>query len=413
VKKKTPAAPAASTPAWEALEPFVRAKIQETLQSVLEEEVTAFLGRAPSERRAAVDAAAGYRNGLGKPRQLALSCGTVTVRRPRVRDAEERFESRALPLFKKHTREVGELLPELYLHGLAKGDFELALRGLLGTAAPLSPSSIERLREKWQGEYEAWATRSLVDCEPVYVWADGIYVKAGLEREKACLLVVIAGMANGTKEILSVVSGYRESKESWKGVFADLQARGLEAPKLLVADGIPGLWSGLAEVWPQTQEQGCWNHKIVNVLDQLPKKLQAVALEQLRALPYAETRAEAVRRRQAFAKAWRRTHPKAVAILEKNWDRLVAFYDFPKAHWKHLRTSNVVESPFAAVRLRTDAAKRFKKVANATALIWRLLLLAEKRFRKLNAPHLAAEVYRGVKYEDGVKVTRSNRRAAA
>jgi len=413
VKKKTPVVPAASTPTWEALEPFVRGQIQEILQSVLEEEVTAFLGRQPSARRAAVDAATGYRNGYGKPRGLALSCGTVTVRRPRVRDVEERFESRALPLFKKHTREVGELLPELYLHGLAKGDFELALRGLLGTAAPLSPSSIERLREKWQGEYEAWATRSLVDCEPVYVWADGIYVKAGLEREKACLLVVIAGMANGTKEILSVVSGYRESKESWKGVFADLAARGLEAPKLLVADGIPGLWSGLAEVWPQTQEQGCWNHKIVNVLDQLPKKLQAVAREQLCAIPYAETRAEATRWRQAFAKAWRRTHPKAVVILEKHWERMVAFYDFPQAHWKHLRTSNVVESPFAAVRLRTDAAKRFKKVANATALIWRLLLVAEKRFRKLNAPHLAAEVYRGVKYEDGVKVTRSNRRAAA
>jgi transposase-like protein len=399
-------------PTWETLEPFVRAKIQELLQGVLEEEATLFLGRAPWERQAAVDGA-GYRNGYGKPRRLALSCGTVEVRRPRVRDVEERFESRALPLFKKHTREVGELLPELYLHGLAKGDFELALRGLLGAAAPLSPSSIERLRGKWQGEYEAWATRSLTDCEPVYVWADGIYVKAGLEREKACLLVVIAGMANGTKEILAVTSGYRESKESWKGVFADLKERGLETPKLLVADGIPGLWSALAEVWPQTREQGCWNHKLVNILDQLPKKLQAVALDQLRSIPYAETRAEAVRRRQAFAKAWRRTHPQAVTILEKNWERMVAFYDFPQAHWKHLRTSNVVESPFAAVRLRTDAAKRFKKVANATALIWRLLLVAEKRFRKLNAPHLAAEVYRGVRYEDGMRVTKSNRRAAA
>jgi transposase-like protein len=400
-------------PTWETLEPFVRSRIQATLQELLEEELTEFLGRGRSERRAAVDAIPGYRNGYGKRRRVSLSCGTVEVRRPRVRDVEERFESRVLPLFKRHSEAVAALLPELYLHGLAKGDFELALRGLLGPSAPLSPSSIERLREKWQGEYDVWAGRSLEGCEPVYVWADGIYVKAGLEREKACLLVVIAGMANGTKEILAVVPGYRESKESWKGVFADLQARGLEAPKLLIADGIPGLWSALTEVWPQTREQGCWNHKIVNVLDQLPKKLQAVAREQLCAIPYAETRAEALRQRQAFAKAWRRTHPKAVAILEKNWDRMVAFYDFPKQHWKHLRTSNVVESPFAAVRLRTDAAKRFKKVANATALIWRLLLVAEKRFRKLNAPQLAAEVYRGVKYEEGVKVTRSNRRAAA
>jgi putative transposase len=411
-RKKTPAAAAPSMPTWETLEPFVRTRIQETLQVVLDEELTAFLGRARSERRAAVDAS-GYRNGYGKPRRLGLSCGTITLRRPRARNAEERFESRVLPLFKRHSREVAALLPELYLHGLAKGDFELALRGLLGSSAPLSPASIERLRAKWQSEYEGWATRSLADRELVYAWADGVYVKAGLEREKACLLVVIGALSDGTKEVLAVVPGYRESKESWHGVFADLAARGLEAPKLLVADGIPALWSALAEVWPEVAEQRCWNHKIVNVLDQLPKKLQAMAREQLCAIPYAETRAEAKRLRDAFAQAWRRTHPKAVEILTKDWERMVAFYDFPKEHWKHLRTSNVVESPFASVRLRTEAAKRFKKVANATALIWRLLRVAESRFRKLNAPHLVAQVYQGVKFADGVKLNRSTQRAAA
>lgn len=413
MKKKTPAPAVSSSPTWEALEPYLRGQIQEKLQELLEAEVTAFLGRQPSERRAAVDAAPGYRNGYGKVRRVGLSCGTVEVKRPRVRGVEERFESRVLPLFRRHSREVGELLPELYLHGLAKGDFELALRGLLGSAAPLSPASIERLREKWQGDYDAWATRSLKDLELVYLWADGVYVKAGLESEKACLLVVIGGLADGTKQVLAVRSGYRESKESWKGVLQDLAARGLEAPRLAVADGIPAFWGAISQVWPASGEQRCWNHKIVNVLDQLPRKLQAVAREELCRIPYAPTRAEAMQLREAFAKKWRRTHPGAVAILEKDWERMVAFYDFPKEHWRHLRTTNVVESPFASVRLRTDAAKRFKKVANATALIWRLLQVAESRFRKLNAPRLALEVYRGVKFADGEKVTRSNRRVAA
>jgi len=413
VKKKTPAAAAASMPTWETLEPFVRTQIQATLQAVLDEELTAFLGRERSERRTAVDAVAGYRNGHGRPRRLGLSCGTIEVRRPRARDLEERFESRVLPLFRRHSQAVAELLPELYLHGLSRGDFEFALRGLLGSGAPLSPASIERLRGKWQVEYDAWASRPLADLEPVYVWADGVYVKAGLEREKACLLVVIGALADGTKQVLAVVSGYRESKESWRAVFADLQARGLETPRLLVADGIPGLWSGLAEVWPECAEQRCWNHKLMNVLDQLPRKLQAMAREQLCTIPYAPTRREAERRRDAFAKAYRRTHPRAVALLLKDWERMVAFYDFPREHWKHLRTSNVVESPFAAVRLRTDAAKRFKKAANATALIWRLLRVAESRFRKLDAPQLTAEVHRGVKYADGVRITKSNQRVAA
>jgi len=400
-------------PTWETLEEFVRTKIQATMQDVLEDELTAFLGRGKSERRAGIDPASGYRNGRGKPRQLVLSCGTVELRRPRARNLDERFESRVLPLFARQSREVAALLPELYLHGLSKGDFELALRGLLGEGAALSPGSIERLRGKWQADYDAWNAWDLGDRELVYVWADGVYVKAGLEREKAALLVVIGAMADGTKEVLAVTPGYRESTESWKALFADLKARGLEVPKLMVADGAAGAWAAASAVWPATREQRCWNHKLVNVLDQLPKKVQAMAREMLCAIPYAPTRGEAVKRRERFGKAFRRTHPRAVEILEKDWERMVAFYDFPKEHWKHLRTTNVVESPFAAVRLRTDAAKRFKKTENATAMIWRLLLVAEKRFRKIDAPHLAAAVYRGVLFDDGVKITKTNQRAAA
>jgi transposase-like protein len=403
-------------PTWETLETFMRTKIQATLQELLEEEVATFLGRGPSVRRAAVDGASGDRNGYGEPRRVALSCGTVRVRRPRlrgVRALEERFESRVLPLFKRRSEEVGALLPELYLHGLAQGDFELALRGLLGEGAPLSASSIGRLKVKWQSDYEVWQTQRLEDRELVYVWADGVYVKAGLEKEKAALPVVIGALSDGTKEVLAVAPGYRESKESWRAVFKDLKDRGLEAPKLMVADGNLGAWSAAAETWPETREQRCWNHKLLNVLDRLPVKLQAMAREQLCAIPYAETRREAERWRDVFAKAYRRTHPRAVEILLQDWERMVAFYDFPKEHWKHLRTTNVVESPFAAVRLRTEAARRFKKVENATAMIWRLLTIAESRFWKIDAPHLAADVYRGAKYEDGEKVSKSMRRAAA
>lgn len=413
MRKKIPAAPLSSMPTWDTLEAFVRMQIQATMQSVLEEELSVFLGRGKSERRADIDSAAGYRNGYGKPRRLALSCGTIELRRPRARNLDERFESRVLPLFARQSREVNALLPELYLHGLSKGDFELALRGLLGDGATLSPGSIERLRAKWQADYDTWSMRDLSDRELVYVWADGIYVKAGLEREKAALLVVIGAMADGTKEVLAVVPGYRESTESWKTLFTDLKARGLGVPKLMIADGAAGAWSAASQVWPETREQRCWNHKLVNVMDQLPKKVQAMAKEMLCAIPYAETRAEALKLRERFARAFRRTHPKAVAILEKDWERMVAFYDFPKEHWKHLRTTNVVESPFAAVRLRTDAAKRFKKTANATAMIWRLLLVAEKRFRKIDAPYLASAVYRGVVFADGVKVAKQNQRAAA
>jgi putative transposase len=413
VEEKTPLAVRSSMPTWDTLEEFLRGHIQNTMQRVLEEEVTAVLGRAKSERRADVDPAPGYRNGFGKPRKLTLGCGTIEVRRPRVRNMEERFESRVLPLFRTRGRQIDALLPELYMHGLAKGDFGLALRGLLGDGAALSPCVIERLRVNWQQDYETWCSRDLSDRELVYLWADGVYVKAGLEREKAALLVVIGAMADGTKEVLAVRPGYRESTESWKTLFADLQARGLEAPKLVVADGAAGAWAAAGAVWPQSREQRCWNHKLLNVIDQLPPKLRGAAREQLCKIPYAQTRAAAEKLREGFAKAYRRTHSRAVEILEKDWERMVAFYDFPREHWRHLRTTNVIESPFAALRLRTDASKRFKKTENATAMIWRLLLLAERRFRKLFAKHLAADVYRSVVFADGVRITKANQKVAA
>jgi len=392
---------------WSELEALARDRIQGFVQDLLEEEVTALVGRSKSARRESVDAPAVYRNGHGRPRRLSMSSGTITVRRPRVRGLEERFESRVLPLFARRTKQVGELLPTLYLHGLAQGDFELALRGLLGGAAPLSSSSIERLRGQWQAEYEAWKQRSLVGLEPVYLWADGIYIKAGLEKEKAALLVVIAALRDGRKVILTIESGFRESAEAWGAVLRSLRERGLPPPRLVVADGHLGIWKALTEVFPEAAEQRCWNHKIRNVLDRLPNKLQAEAKAILLPLPYAETKAQAVAQRERFRARFGAEHPKAAEALERDWERLVTFYSFPKEHWKHLRTTNPVESPFAAVRLRTDAARRFKKVPAATALVWRLLLVAEKNFRKLDHLDLLPDVALGTPFEDGIRVTKA------
>ena len=343
-----------------------------------------------------MDSAEGYRNGYGKPRRLAMSSGTIMLRRPRVRGIEERFEGRVLPLFARRTKELGALLPELYLHGLAEGDFELAMRGLLGEGAPLSKSSIQRLRAGWTAEFEEWSQRRLEGREVVYVWADGIYVKAGLERDKAALLVVLGAMRDGTKEVLR-----------------DLKARGIEAPRLLMADGNAAIWGAVRQVWPEAGEQRCWNHKMRNVLDRLPQREQSEAKDLLRAVVYAPSRAEAVKAREVFARRYRPWYPKAVDVFEDDWERMVAFYDFPEDHSKHLRTTNVVESPFAALRLRTTAAKRFKRVESATALIWKLLLVAEKRFRRLDAPHLLKDVFEGRKFEDGKPVSTQQRKNAA
>ena len=390
---------------FKVLENWVRGKVQEYIQLLLEEEVEELLGRPKWERKGAVDAVQGYRNGYGKRRYLTLSNGTIELKRPRVRGLEERFVSKVLPLFCRRTKEVGDLLPELYLHGLAEGDFDLALRGLLGEKAPLSAGTVARLKQKWQGEFIAWKTRSLKGLQVVYLWVDGIYVKAGLEKEKAAVLTVIAGLSDGRKVILHLGSGYRESKESWLGVLRELKERGIEDPALVVADGHLGIWAALPEIFPEAREQRCWNHKVVNVLDQVSTKKQTEAKMLVSAIPYSATREEAEKGRGNF-EAWCKTNgfEKAAEVLARDWERMMSFYSFPKEHWHHIRTTNVVESPFASLRLRTDAAKRFKKVENATAVIWKMMLVSEKRFRRLDSPELLKEVYEGVEFADGVAI---------
>jgi putative transposase len=399
---------------WDHLEGWVRGKVQELIQTILEEEVTELLGRGRSERRDQVDSPPGYRNGYGKERNLTLSCGTITLRRPRVRGLEERFESRVLPLFARRTREVNQLIPELYLHGLAQGDFDLALRGLLGEEAPISASTVARLKEVWQGELAQWKERRLLGLEVVYLWVDGVYVKAGLEKDKAALLVAIGGLSDGQKVVLGVEPGYRESAESWSGVLRDLKNRGMNTPRLVVGDGHLGIWGALSNVYPGAGEQRCWNHKIVNVLDKLPQKVQMEAKGRLQKIAYSQSLQEAEGNRDQFLKWCQEGHyQRAADTLERDWERMITFYSFPKEHWRHLRTTNPVESPFAGLRLRTDAAKRYKKVDNATAVIWKMLLLAEQRFRKLDAPERLKEVFLGVQFQDGIEVKVEDQVAAA
>ena len=388
---------------YEQLEAFARAKIRKHLQDLLEQEVTEWLGREKSERKQDAREQPGYRNGYGKMRRFTMSLGTVEIRRPRVRDLGERFKSRVLPMFKRHSKQVGELIPELYLHGLASGDFELALRELLGEGAPLSASSLQRLKEKWQGEYEQWKSAVIEEQDWAYLWADGIYVKAGIGREKAALLVVIGVKKDGSKRFLALEAGYRESKESWAAVLRELKRRGVKNVRLFVGDGNLGLWAAVGEVYPQAQEQLCWNHKMLNVMDAVSKKEQAEVKKHLNAMMYAGTRQEAFGERRKFEQAFRH-HPKAVKTVVENWERLTTYYDFPAEHWKHLRTSNVVESPFSRVRLRTAASRRFKSQTNATCLIWKTMMVAQMSFRKLNAPELVEKVARGTKYNNGEQV---------
>ncbi len=273
----------ASSVKWENLETWVRGHVQGFIQQVLEEEVSEFLGRQKSQRRRPREER-GYRNGYGKPRRVTRAAATITVQRPGP-DCEARFVSQVLPLFKRKSTTIETLVPELYLHGLALGDFELALRGLLGDGAPLSGSTVARLKEKWQGELAIWQGRRLDEVEAVYLWIDGIYVKAGLEKEKAALLVVLAALSDGRESARGSHGRVRESTESWGTVLRELRDRGLRPPRLVVGDGHLGIWSALRQVYPEAEEQRCWNHKIVNVLDKLPKRHQAAGTALLRRYP--------------------------------------------------------------------------------------------------------------------------------
>jgi putative transposase len=354
------------------------------------------------------------RNGKAKERKLTVGSGTLPIRAPRVNDKRvdeegkrQKFSSRILPAYARRSPKVTEVLPILYLHGLSTGDFGPALRDLLGeNASGLSPSSIQRLTETWQAEHGAFRKRELRFHRYAYLFVDGVNVAVRLgEDSKLCLLVVIGVREDGEKELLAVEDGYRESEDSWAAVFRDLRDRGMNAPKLVTGDGALGAWAALRTVFPGTREQRCWVHKTANCLDALPKRLQPRAKTLLHEMAEAPTRADARKALERFRDEFDAKYPKAVSKLDKDWDALTAFYDFPAEHWRHLRTTNPIESSFATVKLRTKVTKGAGSKKAALAMAYKLLDGAEARWRRFNGHELVGDVLAGVKFKDGIKVT--------
>lgn len=350
------------------------------------------------------------RHGYLPERDIQTGIGPVTVQVPRVRDrgaasagGRIKFRSALLPPYLRRTKSVEELIPWLYLKGVSTGDFSEALTALLGKNAPgLSSSTISRLKADWEAEYETWRKRDLSARRFVYLWADGIYITPRLE-ERQCLLVIIGADEWGHKDILAITDGFRESTQSWREVLLDLKARGLnDAPELAIGDGAMGFWAALSEIYPGTRGQRCWVHKTMNVLNALPKSVQAKAKAGLHDIWMADTRAEAEKTFDLFVETYGVKYEKATEKLTKDRETLLAFYQFPAEHWKHIRTSNPIESTFATIRHRTNKTRGCLSRKTALAMIYRLALSAKKKWRRLDGPNRLPEIIRGVVFKDGI-----------
>jgi transposase-like protein len=390
---------------------LLREGARRLLAQAVEAEVTAYIEahrdlRDDRGRRLVV------RNGHKEERELQTGVGPVKVRQPRVDDRRideqgrrMRFTSSILPPYLRRTRSLEELIPWLYLKGISTGDFSEALMALLGPEAPgLSASTVVRLKEVWQRDYEAWSRRSLADKRYVYFWVDGIHFNVRLEEGRQCILIVMGATPEGRKELVAVQDGLRESEQSWRELLLDLKARGLaEPPKLAIGDGALGFWAALRKVFGETREQRCWVHKTANVLNDLPRGKQGKAKGMLHDIWMAETKAEAERAFDRFLETYRAKYPKAVACLAKDRDVLLTFYDFPAEHWMHLRTTNPIESTFATVRLRTRRTKGCGSRIATLTMVFRLTQCAEQHWRVLNGSSLLEDVIRGVRFVDGLR----------
>jgi transposase-like protein len=354
------------------------------------------------------------RNGFLPPRTILTGIGPVDVKQPRVHDRRpkeeaEKFSSQILPPYLRKTKSIEELIPWLYLKGISTGDFNEALAALLGPQAKgLSATTVTRLKGVWQEEYQAWSKRSLKDKHYVYVWADGVHFNIRLgEKDRLCVLVLLGATADGTKELMAIQEGYRESEQSWKTLLLNCKERGLEiAPELATADGALGFWKALPKVWPTTRGQRCWVHKTANVLDKLPKGQQPQAKKMLCDIYMSPTKAEAEKAFDLFLKSWEAKYPKATECLSKDREALMAFYDFPAEHWMHIRTTNPIESTFATVRLRTNKTKGCGTRTACETMVFKLMESASKGWRKLNGALLLPEILQGMKFVDGIKVTK-------
>ena len=383
------------------LDKMALAGAQEKIQDTLEAERDGFLER-DWYVRAGKAKPRGYRNGFAKPRTVHLGGGSVEVEMPRVREDGGDFQSGLLAPYQRTSPKVLETLPQLYLYGISTGDFEAALECLLGVGAALSPATISRLKVKWAEEYEEWVKRPLAS-HYAYIWADGIYIKVGRNKTKLALLVVMGADVDGRKHLLTLIAGQRESDAQWLEVLRSLRKRGVKWIGLAVADGIPGFWSALAKAFPATKRQRCWVHMMRNVLDKLPKSKQSQARKSLQRIYGAATRGEALARIARFAESYK-AYPPAVKCLVENQDDLLGYFDFPKEHWRHLKTTNPIESPFGPVKSRVNRAKRMMQHWSALGLVFKLLEDQQTRWHRLDAPELVAAVIAGAKYRNGVQI---------
>ncbi len=395
------------------LDELVRDGARAMLAAALQAEVAAYV-----EAHADQVDQAGHRlvvrNGYHAAREVTTAAGAVPVRAPRVNDkrvqeatgARARFSSTILPAWARKSPQVAEVLPLLYLHGLSSGDFAAALEQFLGSSAGLSAPTITRLTTQWQDEAAAFAKRSLAETDYVYMWVDGIHLKVRLTQDKVCLLVMIGVRADGTKELIALADGHRESCESWADLLRDCKRRGMTSPVLAAGDGALGFWKAIREVFPDTREQRCWFHKIANVLNALPKSAQPGAKAALAEIWQAEDREHAERAAAAFAAEYGTKWPKAVAKITDDLDVLLTFYDYPAEHWIHLRTTNPIESTFATVRLRQRVTKGPGSRAAGIAMAFKLIESAQSRWRAVNAPHLVALVRAGARFEKGKLIER-------
>jgi putative transposase len=401
---------------------------QDLLTGILRDGATRLLAQAIEaevadyiERHADLRGPKGHRlvvrNGHLPEREIQTGIGPVKVRQPRVNDKRidddgqrMQFNSAILPKYLRKTRSIEELIPWLYLKGISSGDFNEALVSLLGPEAPgLSASTVVRLKEVWQGEYEAWSKRSLAGKRYVYFWADGVYFNVRLGgdgdgQNRQCILVIIGATTEGKKELVAIQDGYRESEQSWRELLLDLKARGLaEAPKVAVGDGALGFWAALRKVFGETREQRCWVHKTANVLNYLPQGKQGKAKQALHDIWMAASKAEANKAFNLFVEMYQAKYPKAAECLAKDREVLLTFYDFPAEHWVHLRTTNPIESSFATVRLRTHKTKGCGSRIATLTMVFKLAQSAEKFWRLLNGTRLLEDVFQGIQFVDGTR----------
>jgi putative transposase len=392
------------------LSEVLRQGAKRLLAQAIEVEVEQWL----EDRKEIVDAGGRrqvVRNGYQPERSVLTSIGPVDVKRPRIRDRRpegerEAFASKILPPYLRKSKSVEELIPWLYLRGISTGDFTGALEAIIGPDAPgLSASTVVRLKKVWEEEYRRWSRRSLEGKRYVYIWADGIFFNIRLEEDRQCILVLMGATEDGRKELLAVADGFRESEQSWKALLLDLKSRGLKfAPKLAVGDGALGFWAALRKVYPATCEQRCWVHKTANVLDKLPKRLRTQAKGMLHEIWMAPTKDDANRAFDLFVETYQAKYPKATGCLEKDRDALMTFYDFPAEHWIHLRTTNPIESTFATLRLRTKRTKGSGSRTACLSMVFKLVMLASKRWRALNGAKAIVEVSEGIQFKDGIKI---------